>query len=226
MDRKPAGAGPKNRGWSDHAQSVAFFGAHAPRDGGGRGEAAEDRQSLWRIVRTCASAYRLAGISFPCLKVDLPGGAAERGYAVLRPLKSDDLILSPTRQTVGVEDPFLQSADAPNYFAAAWHARSFLKGLDGNSASARPGCADRQFPGLALAGPAPHTHRVSASGRAALPCCGRAEAAAQRMDPCGPDRSRPSLLWRARQGNGLRAAQPLSHRGARVRGRGGEHTAG
>ena len=30
MDRKPAGAGPKNRGRSDHA-------AHAPRDGGGRG---------------------------------------------------------------------------------------------------------------------------------------------------------------------------------------------
>ena len=113
-------------------KALRFLALMLPVMAAGAAQAAEDRQSLWRIVRTCASAYRLAGISFPCLKVDLPGGAAERGYAVLRPLKSDDLILSPTRQTVGVEDPFLQSADAPNYFAAAWHARSFLKGLDGN----------------------------------------------------------------------------------------------
>ncbi len=93
---------------------------------------AGDRDRLWAVVRTCASAYRLMGVSFPCLQVDLPGGGLDRGYAVLRPLKSDDLILSPTRQTSGVEDPFLQSPAAPNYFAAAWRARAFLKGPDGN----------------------------------------------------------------------------------------------
>ncbi len=98
----------------------------------GAAQAAEDRNRLWPIVRTCASAYRMVGVSFPCLKVELPGGALDRGYAVLRPLRSNDLILSPTRETVGVEDPFLQSPGAPNYFAAAWQARSFLKGPDGN----------------------------------------------------------------------------------------------
>jgi CDP-diacylglycerol pyrophosphatase len=92
---------------------------------------AGDRDRLWPVVRTCVSAYRLLGVAFPCLEVDLPGGDVDRGYAVLRPLKSDDLILSPTRETVGVEDPFLQSPKAPNYFVAAWQARSFLKGPDG-----------------------------------------------------------------------------------------------
>ncbi len=98
----------------------------------GAAQAAHDRNRLWPVVRTCVSAYRLTGVAFPCLKVDLPGGDMDRGYAVLRPLRSDDLILSPTRQTAGVEDPFLQSPEAPNYFAAAWRARSFLKGPDGN----------------------------------------------------------------------------------------------
>ena len=93
---------------------------------------AGDRNRLWPVVRTCVSAYRLFGVSFPCLAVDLPGNDLEKGYAVLRPLKSEDLILSPTRKTVGVEDPFLQTPEAPNYFAAAWRARSFLKGPDGN----------------------------------------------------------------------------------------------
>ena len=93
---------------------------------------AGDRNRLWPVVRTCASAYRMMGVAFPCLKVDLPGGVLDKGYAVLRPLKSDDLILSPTHQSPGVEDPFLQSPEAPNYFAAAWAARSFLKGPDGN----------------------------------------------------------------------------------------------
>lgn len=93
---------------------------------------AGDRDRLWPVVRTCASAYKLLGVAFPCLKVELPGGDMNRGYAVLRPLKSDDLILSPTRETPGVEDPSLQSPEAPNYFAAAWRARTFLKGADGN----------------------------------------------------------------------------------------------
>ncbi|RBP15632.1 CDP-diacylglycerol pyrophosphatase [Roseiarcus fermentans] len=96
----------------------------------GAAEAA-DRNRLWPVVRTCVSAYRLLGVSFPCLKVELPGGDPNLGVAVLRPLRRDDLILSPTRQTVGIEDPFLQSDKAPNYFAAAWRARAFLKGPDG-----------------------------------------------------------------------------------------------
>jgi CDP-diacylglycerol pyrophosphatase len=41
------------------------------------------------------------------------------------------LIVAPTRKIVGVEDPILQSPDAPNYFDAAWRARSYLEGADG-----------------------------------------------------------------------------------------------
>jgi len=92
---------------------------------------AADRNRLWHIVGACATAYRLMGVSFPCLKVELPDNNPNLGYAVLRPLRVDDLILSPTRETAGIEDPFLQSDWAPNYFAAAWRARSFLRGPDG-----------------------------------------------------------------------------------------------
>ena len=55
------------------------------------------------------------------------------GNVVLRPPLSNDLIVAPTREIVGIEDPFLQLAGAPNYFNAAWRARSFLKGADGRT---------------------------------------------------------------------------------------------
>ena len=61
-------------------KALRFLALMLPVMAAGAAQAAEDRQSLWRIVRTCASAYRLAGISFPCLKVDLP--QAERRSAV------------------------------------------------------------------------------------------------------------------------------------------------
>ena len=53
--------------------------------------------------------------------------------SLLRPPLLQDLILVPTRRIVGIEDPFLQSPEAPNYFDAAWRARSFLKGANGQA---------------------------------------------------------------------------------------------
>jgi CDP-diacylglycerol pyrophosphatase len=91
-----------------------------------------DRLALWQVVRACVADFRLTGSPFPCLKVDLSGGE-ERGSVVLRLPPWDDMILAPTRRIVGIEDPFLQSAGAPNYFDAAWRARSFLKGADGRA---------------------------------------------------------------------------------------------
>jgi CDP-diacylglycerol pyrophosphatase len=41
--------------------------------------------------------------------------------------------LAPTRRIVGIENPFLQSPVAPNYFNVAWRARMFLKGADGQT---------------------------------------------------------------------------------------------
>lgn len=90
------------------------------------------RMALWQVVRACVADFKLTGAPFPCLEVDLSGGE-ERGSVVLRPPLSDDTMLAPTRRIVGIEDPFLQSPDAPNYFAAAWRARAFLKDAGGEA---------------------------------------------------------------------------------------------
>jgi CDP-diacylglycerol pyrophosphatase len=89
-----------------------------------------DRLALWPVVRACVADFRLTGAPFPCLKVDLSSDE-ERGYVVLGPPLLDELIVAPTREIVGIEDPFLQLAGAPNYFNAAWRARSFLRGAKG-----------------------------------------------------------------------------------------------
>ena len=85
---------------------------------------------LWVTVRVCAAVERWTGRPFPCLAVDLTEGKA-RGFVLLRPPWSNDLILSPTRPSVGVEDPFLLSAEAPNYFAAAWAVRDRIRTAEG-----------------------------------------------------------------------------------------------
>ena len=91
-----------------------------------------DRLALWRVVRACVADFKLTGAPLPCLEVDLSGGE-ERGHVVLRPPRLNDLIVTPTRKVVGIEDPLLRSAEAPNYFNAAWRARSFLSGADGRA---------------------------------------------------------------------------------------------
>jgi CDP-diacylglycerol pyrophosphatase len=88
------------------------------------------RMALWQVVRACVADYKLTGTPFPCLEVNLSGGE-ERGSVVLRPPLLDDTVLAPTRRIIGIEDPFLQSPEAPNYFDAAWQARRFLKEADG-----------------------------------------------------------------------------------------------
>lgn len=89
-----------------------------------------ERGALWQVVRACVADESLTGSPFPCLEVDLTGGEA-RGHVVLRQPFPLDTILAPTRKIIGVEDPFLYSGDAPNYFEAAWRARTFLAGPDG-----------------------------------------------------------------------------------------------
>jgi CDP-diacylglycerol pyrophosphatase len=84
------------------------------------------RGALWEVVRTCVANHALTGAAFPCLEVNVSRGD-ERGFVILRaPLGTPDLILAPTRKIVGVEDPSLQSLEAPNYFEDAWNARAFL----------------------------------------------------------------------------------------------------
>jgi CDP-diacylglycerol pyrophosphatase len=96
------------------------------------GDAAE-RQALWQVVRACVADYQTTGASFPCLAVNLSDGI-DRGSVVLRPpFGAPDTILAPTRKVVGVEDPWLQSPAAPNYFAAALRASAFVKKPDGSA---------------------------------------------------------------------------------------------
>jgi len=90
------------------------------------------RMALWQVVRACVADYKLTGTPFPCLEVDLSGGE-ERGTVVLRPPLLEDTVLAPTRRIKGIEDPFLQSPEAPNYFDDAWRARTFLKDADGGA---------------------------------------------------------------------------------------------
>lgn len=86
------------------------------------------RKTLWLTVQACVADYQLIGSPFPCLQVNLNGGQ-DRGYIVLR--DRGDTILAPTRKVVGIEDPWLQTPDAPNYFDDAWRARPLLAGPDG-----------------------------------------------------------------------------------------------
>lgn len=92
-----------------------------------------DRRALWSVVNVCVADHKLTGAPFPCLKVNLAGGE-DRGYVVLYAPFVHDTILSPTRKIVGVEDPFLRSGAAPNYFAEAW---SNLEGGRGESPDPR-----------------------------------------------------------------------------------------
>ena len=88
------------------------------------------RQMLWQVIQICVANAELFGAAFPCRQIDLAGGK-ERGYVIVKPPLINDMIVAPTRSVAGVEDVFLQSDDAPNYFAAAWRARSLLVGRGG-----------------------------------------------------------------------------------------------
>ena len=129
VDKRPS-CGPERTIRSRTLLATSFvFGLVAL---GGDGDAAES-QALWQVVRACVADYQTTGAFFPCLSVDLTGGI-ERGVVVLRsPFGAPDTVLSPTRQVVGVEDPWLQSPEAPDYFAAALSARAFVAKPDGSA---------------------------------------------------------------------------------------------
>lgn len=85
--------------------------------------AAVGRTSLWSVVQVCIANDQLTGASFPCLEVD----AGQRGFVTIRaPFEKTHVIVSPTVHISGIEDPSLQSADAPHIFQQAWDARKFI----------------------------------------------------------------------------------------------------
>lgn len=87
-----------------------------------------DPNALWDIVNgSCVPDQWQHGDPAPCARVDLSAGE-ENGDAVLKDLVGPlQFLLIPTGRVAGIESPVLLAPDAPNYFAAAWRARSFVE---------------------------------------------------------------------------------------------------
>jgi CDP-diacylglycerol pyrophosphatase len=87
-----------------------------------------DPNALWDIVNgQCVPDQRRTGEPAPCALVNL-GGGEPRGYAVLKDIVgATQFLLIPTARVAGIESPEILAADAPNYFAEAWRARSYVE---------------------------------------------------------------------------------------------------
>jgi CDP-diacylglycerol pyrophosphatase len=81
--------------------------------------------ALWHVVHDlCVTDKTTSGSPAPCAKVNLRGG-----WAVLRdpePGHSTQYLLAPTARVTGIESPALQAESSPNYWQAAWSARSLV----------------------------------------------------------------------------------------------------
>lgn len=84
---------------------------------------ADDPSALWHLVNDQCVPNQLAhNDPAPCASVDMGGG-----YVVLKDLVgATQFLVIPTERTSGIDDPAILAPGAPNYFAAAWRARSFV----------------------------------------------------------------------------------------------------
>lgn len=84
---------------------------------------AADPDALWKIVHDkCAPNQATTNNPAPCLAVDLADG-----YAVLKDIRGKTQVLViPTAKITGIESPDLLAPSAPNYWRAAWAARTFV----------------------------------------------------------------------------------------------------
>lgn len=87
-----------------------------------------DPNALWSIVNgQCVPDQQQHGNPAPCAQVDLDAGE-QNGHAVLKDLVGPlQFLLIPTGRITGIESQEILAPDAPNYFAAAWRARSFVE---------------------------------------------------------------------------------------------------
>jgi CDP-diacylglycerol pyrophosphatase len=88
---------------------------------------AADRMALWRIVHgQCVVDQKTNGAPAPCAFVDISGGE-DNGIAILKDLNGIAQHLAiPTRSIAGIESPDILNPALPNYWRAAWAARSYL----------------------------------------------------------------------------------------------------
>ncbi|MGI9163185.1 MAG: CDP-diacylglycerol diphosphatase [Mycobacterium sp.] len=111
----------RGAGWAVAALMVVNSGA---------GAAHADSAALWQLVSGQCVADEVAHRDpAPCASVDLEGG-----WAVLKDAVGPrQYLLIPTAKVPGVESPELLADGAPNYFAAAWEARSFTEAAAGGA---------------------------------------------------------------------------------------------
>jgi CDP-diacylglycerol pyrophosphatase len=85
------------------------------------------RDALWIIVHDeCVPNELHSHDPKPCVQVDLRDGI-EKGFAVLKDIwGSTQCLLIPTAHVSGIESPIILAPDAPNYFADAWEARTYI----------------------------------------------------------------------------------------------------
>jgi len=102
------------------AAFLLLFGAAAAQ----RNQA---REALRYVVNNlCVPGQLQNRVSSPCNEVDISGGV-DRGYAILKNIfGTSHYLLIATGQLSGIESPALLAPDAPNYFAEAWEARSYV----------------------------------------------------------------------------------------------------
>ena len=91
------------------------------------GAAPTDPNLLWKIVHyLCVANERAHGRPSPCMAVQLRNGEQE-GYALLKDrVGATEVLLIPTARVTGIESSVVLAPDAPNYFAFAWQARTFI----------------------------------------------------------------------------------------------------
>lgn len=96
----------------------------------GSGVARADSDALWNLVSVqCVGDQSADRNPAPCAAVDL-----DDGWAVLKDAVGDrQYLLIPTVKVSGVESPELVAPGAPNYFGAAWRARSFTEAAAGGA---------------------------------------------------------------------------------------------
>jgi CDP-diacylglycerol pyrophosphatase len=94
-----------------------------------RAQLGEPFSVLWPLVQNCVANQQTIADPRPCFFAD-----SARGYAFIKDLRgTTQILLVATDRRWGIEDPRVQAADAPNYFAAAWAARRCVLTLAGGA---------------------------------------------------------------------------------------------
>ena len=88
---------------------------------------AADHSAIWRIVHDqCVPDQQANGAPAPCASVDIAGGE-RNGVAILKDINGIAQYLAiPTRRIAGIDSADVLDPALPNYWRAAWAARSFL----------------------------------------------------------------------------------------------------